>query len=148
MPAPHIMIVRKEIYDPSIEDYIEEQLPTETIKKFGRVSGPSSYRTIASYTGLGYQPREEGGSFDCVGRIIRLGVNARGTCEVYLIDRNGTLDAIVFTASGREFRHGRPIAPLYNVMGTFKVTMGSVNAGTYTAAFELLKRIPGTFTVR
>jgi hypothetical protein len=148
MPETRIVTFRKQIFDPSIEDYVVEELPTESIKKYRRVSGPSSYRTVASYTGLGMQRREEGGSFDCIGRITRLSVIASGAIEFYLIDRSGTFDDIYLPSAGRDLALGEPNAPIYNVKGTFKITIGSVASGTYAAAFELIKRIPGTFTVR
>lgn len=149
MPEPQILIFREQQFDPTIEDYVDVEMPTETIKKFRRVSGPSSHRTIASYTGLGNQKREEGGSFDCIGRVTRITINStRGTLEFHLVDRSGTFDEVLMVTAGRVTLQGYPSAPICNVKGTFKVTMGSVTAGTFTAAFELLKRIPGTFTVR
>lgn len=147
MAEPKIIVNRQEIYDPQIEDYVKVEIPTESIKKFRRLSGPHSATILASYTGLGMRPRAEGGSFDANGRVVRLSLTADRATEFFLVDRNGTFDAPFLPASGRDITLGQPTAPLYNVKGTFKVIVGTASAGTVTAGFELMKHIPGTFTI-
>lgn len=148
MARPEHIIVKQQIYDPSIEEYVKVELPTETIKKFRRVSGPASRWTLASYTGLGNVRLDTGGSFDAVGRCIRMSVTADRAQEFWIIDRKGTIDDIYLQAAGRDVAYGKWDAPLYVFEGTVKVEMGSVTAGTFTAAFELIKPILGTKTVR
>lgn len=148
MPEPKIGIIRQEIYDPSIEDYVKVELPTETIKKYRRVVGAGAASILASYTGLGNRPRETGGSFDTIGRVIRVSVVADRATEFHLVDRGGTFDNLFLPSSGRDTLLGAPSKPIYNVKGTLKVIRGSVAAGTYAAGFELVKRIEGTFTIR
>lgn len=145
---PEIILIRKEIYNPEIEDYEREEIPTETIKRFGRTRGTAS-TLMASYSGLGMRQRAEGGSYDATGRVVRLGLVADRAMEIGIIDRTGTVDDILIPSSGRYDAQGAAYKPLYNLVGSVRIrALGSPSAGTFAASFEIKKRIEGTFTIR
>lgn len=148
MPKPEYRVIRKEIYDPTIEDYVSVELPTETIKKHDRLVAPGA-RLLSSYTGLGNKRFDIiGGSADVVGRVTRLSFNADRQAECWLIDRSGTVDTLYLEAAGRETLLGKWDQPVYVLKGTVKFYLGSYAAGTFAVSYEILKRHEGTQTVR
>ena len=131
---------RKKIYDPAFEEFVDEELPTVSVKGAGRTRGVGSGTEVAlaSYTGLG------GGT---VMRVTYLRVAAKEACEFYLKDRDGTFDYPYLEAAGAEVTLGAPYAPIHVVKGTFEI--GLVNGGTqgtFIAAYEGIVRFQGTET--
>lgn len=150
MPQPNILIFRKQSFDPTLEEYVREELPTETIKKWNQQKAVCSAKTLSSYTGLGKKrrPEEVGGSEDVVGRITRLGIRSSGVMEFWLVDRGGTFEGLYLEAAGQQILLGEPTAPLYVAKGTLKVIIGSQSTrGTHEVSYEIIKAIRGTLTV-
>ena len=131
-------IQRKEIYDPAFEEFVDEELPTVSVKAAGRAGDVAAGTAVVSFTGLG------GGT---VMRLTYLRVAANAETEFFLKDRSGTIDYPYLESKGDEVLLGAPDAPIHVVQGTFAI--GLVNAGvagTFIAAFEGVVRFQGTET--
>jgi len=139
-------IIRGELFDRSLEMYVPEELPSESIKKYVRKATLSAGGNLASHQ-LGLRARTEGGTYDIVGRLTKLTVAASKEAEFYLVDRDGTFDSVYLESKGQVRDYGSPKEPLAVVKGTFRITMGSQTAGTYITAFEIQKYIPGTLAI-
>jgi len=143
-------IERREIFDPYVQEFVKEELPTVTVKKAARWTGSRSEGTFVHYHVPG--PGTISGDWrpGKVMRITRLAVGATQEAKFFVKDRAGTIDHPYLEAAGREVTLGAPTAPVCVVAGSFAVGIGSVAAGTYWCSFEgVLPRfgtevIPGT----
>ena len=135
----NMQVHRKEIYDPSTTNYEREELPTITVKGYGREIHVGAGSALATFTGLG------GGTEM---RLTHYRVSASTVpTEFYLSDRSGTFDIIYIESKGAEVAHAGPMDPLHVVRGTFE--MGLLNtgtAGTFVASYEGIVRFNGTET--
>jgi len=134
--GPNVIILRKEVYDPSKEEYVKEILPTVSVKKAFRDTGTMSAGELigSHYIGAG-----------SVLRVTRMRVYTDAANEFIVADRNGTLDIIPFETSGGETLLSGPNEPIYITEGTIRIrALGSVSAGTRVVAFEgiAISRIP------
>ena len=131
-------VQRKKIYDPAFEEFVDEELPTVSVKGAGRARNCKAGTAIVTYTGLG------GGT---VMRLTYLRVAADGAQEFYLKDRSGTFDYPYLEASGAEVTLGAPDAPIHTIKGTFEIGCARAGtAGTFIAAYEGIVRFQGTET--
>ena len=131
-------VQRKKIYDPAFEEFVDEELPTVSVKGAGRVRNCKAGTAIATYTGLG------GGT---VMRLTYLRVAADGAQEFFLKDRGGTFDYPYLEAAGAEVILGEPKAPIHVIKGTFEIGLVTAGtAGTFIAAYEGVVRFQGTET--
>ena len=131
-------VQRKKIYDPAFEEFVDEELPTVSVKGAGRERNVAADAAIASYTGLG------GGT---VMRLTYLRIAADGAQEFYLKDRSGTFDYPYLEAAGAEVTLGAPDAPIHLIKGTFEIGCSRAGtAGTFIASYEGVVRFQGTET--
>jgi hypothetical protein len=134
-----IVVQRKEVYDPSTTKYVDEELPTVTVKGYGREIHVGAGSALATFSGLG------GGTEM---RLTFYRVSASTVpIEFYMRDRGGTFDVISIQTKGEEVAHAGPMDPLHVVRGTFE--MGLLNtgtAGTFVASYEGVVRFSGTET--
>ena len=129
---------RKKIYDPAFEQFVDEELPTVSVKGAGRVRNCKAGTAIATYIGLG------GGT---VMRLTYLRVAADGAQEFFLKDRGGTFDYPYIEAAGAEVTVGAPDAPIHVIKGTFEIGLVTAGtSGTFIAAYEGIVRFQGTET--
>jgi len=138
-----INIERKEIYDPSLEEFVNEELPTVTVRDATRVFSGGHVRGTPLLTrDLG------GGTFM---RLTTLRIGASRSAEFYLHDsRKGTFDWIYLESAGQELDLGAPTAPIHVTKGTFTIGAfyeGTATAGTYYTAYEGLIPSSGTEVV-
>jgi len=143
-------IERKEIFDPYIEEFVKEEVPTVTVKKAARWTGNRSEGTFLSYSIPG--PGTISGEWrpGKVMRVTRISVAATQEAKFFVKDRSGTFDYPYLEAAGREVTLGAPYSPICVAGGSLAVGIGSVAAGTYWCSFEgIVPRfgtevIPGT----
>jgi len=134
-----VQVHRKEVYDPSTTKYEREELPTVSVKGYGRNIHVGAGSALATFSWLG------GGTEM---RLTHYRVSASTVpIEFYLRDRGGTFDIIYLESKGAEVGHAGPADPLHVVRGTFE--MGLLNtgtAGTFVASYEGVVRFSGTET--
>lgn len=138
-----VFTVRKQIYDPSLERYVNEEIPTHTIKRARRLRTASADTVLAShYISSGTNAVDAGTyGYGSVARVSRFMYGANKEIELYVKDRTGTIDYLYLPSAGRELMLSDSYKPVYTTEGTFKVCfMGSMTAGTYLCSFELIKR--------
>ena len=144
-------IERKEIWDPSIQEYVKEELPTVTVKQAARLTGAVGQPRLSSYeirsgtiSGEWHPPK--------VLRVTRFHVAANKSAYFSVIEGRGTIDHLYLEAAGDFAQLGQPGAPVYTAKGKFVVRQGSLAAagGTYIVGWEGLmprygsESIPGT----
>ena len=140
-----MQVQRKKIYDPAFEQFVDEELPTVSVKDAGKftVDGPAGATALLTRTFSGGTAMRM--------TFLRVGADQPDK-EIYLTDRQGTLDYIYLGTTGselyRETNLGAPDAPVHVVQGTFTITAGSVAAGTvnFYVAYEGIVRFQGTET--
>lgn len=138
-----VVTIRKQIYDPSLERYVNEEIPTHTIKRARRLRTASANTVLASHYISSGSPAITAGTYGygSVARVIRFMYGASKEIEMYVKDRSGTIDFLYLPSAGRELYIGGPYEPVYTAEGTLKVCfMGTQSAGTYICSFELIKR--------
>jgi len=134
-------VQRKKIYDPAFEEFVDEELPTVSVKDAARKDIHGSSGTVLLRKALG------GGT---VMRLTFQRVSANTGAEFYLEDDlSGTFDYIHYpgTHVAPITDIGEPEAPVHVVKGTFTMGLiGSFAPGTYYAAYEGVVRFQGTET--
>lgn len=132
-------IHRKEIYDPSTTKYVDEELPTVTLKDAERVTRLNSGSALLTCAALG-------GGTEMRVTALRL-TSATTSTEFYIRDRSGTFAYPYIASAGQEVSYGAQNEPLHVVRGTFEIgvvtTRGSANL---SAAYEGIVRFSGTET--
>lgn len=135
-----IIVVRSQIFDWRRKEWVDEILPTMTVKKAGKYRGTGADLTIGShFVGQGsvflmQKLRISSGSADVWWDITTTGTPSVG-------EKKGTLDVGYFQAKGEEINLMDPKAPLAIQPGTFSVIIRS--AGTtndFGCAFEGIER--------
>lgn len=132
-------VSRKEIYDPSIEEWVKEELPTFSIKRTEKIKNVSPGTLMTSYsTGPG-----------TVIRITRLEFSANQAAEFFVRDREGTVGFYYLEAAGQVHLLGAPTSPVMILKGTcqFRNIGTQLTAGTFTCNVEGIPRQHGTETV-
>ena len=132
-------VFRKEIYDPSIEEWVKEEIPTFSIKRAERISNVSPGTLMTSYsTGPG-----------TVLRVTRLEFGAGQASEFYVRDRGGTVGLYILEAAGQIHLLGAPTSPVMILKGTcqFRNIGTQLQTGTFTCNMEGIPRQHGTETV-
>jgi hypothetical protein len=133
----NVEIRRREIFDPSQQVFVKEELPTITVKDAVRVRNWSPGTALIS--------KDLGAGTEM--RITFYRVSAGTPTEFYMRDRGGTFDYPFLESPGAEAGISAPNEPLHVVRGTFE--MGLINAGTvgtFIAAYEGIIRYQGTET--
>lgn len=133
------IVNRKEIYDPSIEEYVKEELPTFSIKRTEKIKNVSPGTLMTSYsTGPG-----------SVIRITRLEFSANQSAEFFVRDREGTVGFYYLEAAGQVHLLGAPTSPVMILKGTcqFRNIGTQLQVGTFTCNVEGIPRQHGTETV-
>ena len=133
-------VQRKKIYDPSFEEFVDEELPTVSVKAAVRKDIHGTSGTVLLRKALG------GGT---VMRLTFQRVSADRSAEFYLEDNlSGTFDYINYQGTVDPITDiGKPEAPVHVVKGTFTMGLiGSFAPGTYYAAYEGIVRFQGTET--
>lgn len=129
---------KKRIKDPAYEKYVDEELPTVTVKDalyVGGVGHPGSAIVRKTLSG------------GTVMRLTYLRVAADAETKFFLRDRDGTFDYPYLEAAGAEVLLGAPSAPIHVVKGTFAMgCQGSYASGTRWASYEGIVRFQGTET--
>ena len=136
--SEELQVQRKQIYDASWEEFVDEELPTVSVKDAHRVSGvghPGSALVRKTLSG------------GTVMRLTYLRVAAGAETEFFLCDRDGTFDYPFLEAAGDEVLQGAANAPVHVVKGSFVMGVyGSYASGTRIAAYEGIVRFRGTET--
>lgn len=133
------IVNRKEIYDPSIEEWVKEELPTFSIKRTERIVDVSPGTLMTSYsTGPG-----------TVLRVTRLEFGAGQASEFFVRDRGGTVGFYTLEAAGQVHLLGAPTSPVMILKGTcqFRNIGTQLQSGTFTCNVEGIPRQHGTETV-
>ena len=137
--SEELQVQRMQIYDPAREEFLDEELPTVTVKGAGRATSVQAGTALGSYTGL-----EGGGT---VMRLTYLRVAASKEAEFFLKDRDGTFDYPYLEAAGAEVTQGGPTTPIHVVKGTFEIGLQVLGtSGTFWCAYEGLVQFRGTET--
>ena len=132
-----VEIRRNEIFDPSQQRYVAEELPTRSLKE--------AVRARNSKGGTALLTHALGGGTEM--RLTFYRVSAGTPTEFFMRDRGGTFDFPFLEARGAEAAFGGPVDPLHVIRGTFE--MGLVNsgtAGTFIVAYEGIVGYSGTET--
>ena len=132
-----VTIAGKKIFDPSTQKYVDEELPTRTVKAAVRSRNSKAGTALITYA--------LGGGTEM--RLTFYRVSAGTPAEFFLRDRGGTFDFPFLEARGAEAAFGGASDPLHVIRGTFE--MGLVNngtAGTFIVAYEGIVRYSGTET--
>ena len=131
-------VQRKKIYDPAFEQFVDEELPTVSVKDALRVSG------VAHPGSALVRKTLSGGT---VMRLTYLRLAGGAETEFFMRDRGGTFDYPYLEAAGAEVTLGAPDAPIHVVKGSFVIGFeGSYASGTRIAAYEGVVRFQGTET--
>jgi hypothetical protein len=135
---PQYRIIRREKYNPNFEDYQREEIPTNTIKRSGRITGVGVGTRIASHsTGPG-----------SYALVTRLDVYADRETEFCIKDRTGTVMLIYLEAAGMHQMIGEQSAPVTILKGSAQIrNLGGTATGTYAASLEFIAPQFGTETV-
>lgn len=140
---PKIIIVRKEIYDPSLERFVTEDLPTMTVHKAVKLNVRNAHVAMAShYVGSGTAATGAGTvGVGSVGRLTYLNIYTGAPAVFYMKDRKGTIGFHGFAAAGEKTIVADAYHPARIVEGSFSILpLGTLAAGTYTVDFEIVKR--------
>lgn len=133
----NVEVRRREIFDPSQQEYRREELPTVTVKDATRLRGCSAGGTLlVKDLGAGTEMR-----------LTFYRISAGTPTEFFMADRDGTFDCPFLEARGAEVGLGAPNEPIHVVRGTYSI--GLINAGaagTFIAAYEGIVRYQGTET--
>lgn len=136
--SEELQVQRKQIYNPAWEEFVDEELPTVSVKDAHRLSGvghPGSALVRKTLSG------------GTVMRLTYLRVAAGAETEFFLRDRDGTFDYPYLEAAGAEVLLGAPNEPIHVVKGSFVMGLqGSYASGTRIAAYEGIVRFRGTET--
>lgn len=133
-----MLVARKEIYDPSLAEFVDEELPTVSAKDAGYRGGSNPAGTALVRKTL------SGGT---VMRLTFMRVASDAAMKFFMYDRSGTFDYPYLQAAGAEVLLGQPNAPLHVVKGSFVIgVLGSYASGTKFAAYEGLIHYQGTET--
>lgn len=141
--APKVVIVRREVYDPSLEKYVTDDLPTVTVTRQRIRSSMTANGAMAShYVGSGTAATGAGTvGYGSVGRLVYLNIFTTQAQTFYMKDRKGTIGFHNFIAAGEKTVQGDAKKPIRVVEGTFVIAgLGSLSSGTYTVDFEMVKR--------
>ena len=135
-----MQVQRKKIYDPSFEEFVDEELPTVSVK-----DAVKAYKSAPAGSALLLTRTLSGGT---AMRITFQRLSADKTQEFYLRDREGTVDYINYPGTLAPIIDlGAPDAPVHVVQGTFEVWAGSYGTQTNLyAAYEGFVRFQGTET--
>jgi len=134
----NVEIGRREIFDPSQQEYVKEELPTVSLKDAARATHCGTNGALITCSSLG------GGTEM---RLTFYRVSAGTPTEFFMRDRGGTFDYPLLEARGAEVGIGAPNEPLHIVRGTFEIgLLGSVGTGTFIVAYEGIVRYQGTET--
>ena len=132
-----MQVQRKKIYDPSFEEFVNEELPTVSIKDVKRLTG-----VIPAGTALLRRTFSGGTAM----RLTYVAFRASAETEFFMRDREGTFDYPFLEAAGGEVWSGGPNEPRV-VEGSFVIGIqGSYASGTRVAAYEGFVRFQGTET--
>ena len=135
MPTVHIE--RREVFNPSQQEYEREEIPTVSLKDAVRASHCGAGTALIS--------KDLGGGTEM--RLTFYRVSAGTPTEFYMSDRGGTFDFPYLESRGAEVGIGAPNEPLHIVRGTFEIGLvGSMTLGTFIAAYEGIIRYSGTET--
>ena len=133
-----MQVQRKKIYDPAFEQFVDEELPTVSVKDAARLAGTNPAGTTLLRKTL------SGGT---VMRVTHMRVGASAETEFFMQDRGGTFDYPYLEAAGAEVTLGAPEAPVHVVQGSFIMGLqGSYGSGTRVASYEGIVRFQGTET--
>ena len=136
--SEELQVQRGQIYDPAWEEFVDEELPTVTVKDALQVSGvahPGSAIVRKTLTG------------GTVMRLTYVRIAANAETVFFLRDRDGTFDYPYLEAAGAEVTQGAPNAPIHVVKGSFVMGFhGSYASGTRIGAYEGIVRFQGTET--
>ncbi len=141
--APKVVVVRREVYDPSLEKYVNDELPTVTVTRARIRSSMTANGAMAShYVGSGTAATGAGTvGYGSVARLVYLNIFTTAAQTFYMKDRKGTIGFHNFIAAGEKTIQGDSKKPIRVVEGTFVIAgLGSLTSGTYTVDFELVKR--------
>ena len=141
--SPKVIVIRKEIYDPSLERYVNEEVPTQTIQKARKVTVASAHSVLAShYIGSGTCATGAGTvGYGSVGRIVNMTIVTTVPNAFYMKDRKGTIGFLYMPAAGEKMIIADAYHPWKTVEGSFAVcTLATLAAGTYSVDFEIVKR--------
>jgi hypothetical protein len=137
---PEVSIVRKQVFDWRKKEWIDEILPTLTVKRAGKYRGANADLCVGShFVGAGSvflmnKLRISTGSADVWWDIISEGSPMIGEVQ-------GTIDVGYFEAQGQETNLMDPLAPVVIQPGTFYVYLRSAGTqGDFGCAFEGLER--------
>jgi len=130
-------IIRKEIYDPSLQEYVDEELPTISVKAAVRSRNSKAGTALITHAlGIGTEMR-----------LTFYRVSAGTPTEFFMRDRGGTFDFPILESRGAEAAFGGPLDPLHIVRGTFEMGLvASGTSGTFIVAYEGIVRHQGTDT--
>lgn len=141
---------RAQIFDPSLQRYLDAELPTVTIKRAVLGSSGVSGTTMATFTIAGQGTIGGEWSPGKTFRVTRLRVTANKEAYFRVTDSTGTIDNIYLSAAGQHVMLGAPDAPIYSSKEHFYITLGTQPVGvtgTYTASFEGIVPRIGTETI-
>jgi len=133
----NVELRRNEIFDPSKQEYVREELPTVSLKDAARV------RNCAAGTALITKDLGAGTEM----RITFYRISAGTPTEFFMRDRSGTFDYPFLEARGAEVGLGAPKDPVHVVRGTFVIGLQNAGtAGTFIASYEGIVGYQGTET--
>jgi hypothetical protein len=141
--SPKVIVIRKEIYDPSLERYVNEEVPTQTVQKAVKKTTASVNAIMAShFIGSGTCATGAGTvGVGSVGRIVNMTVITTTPTAFYMKDRKGTIGFLYMPTAGEKMIIADAYRPWKTVEGSFAVcALASLAAGTYTVDFEIVKR--------
>lgn len=130
-----VHIERKEVFNPSQQEYVKEELPTISLK--------AAVRATHCGAGTALISKDLGGGTEM--RLTFYRVSAGTPTEFYMRDRGGTFDYPFLESRGAEVGIGAPNEPLHVVRGTFEIGLvGSQTLSTFIAAYEGIIAYQGT----
>jgi len=141
---------REQIFDPSLQRYLDAELPTVTVKRAVIGTSANAGSKLATYTIAGQGTIGGEWSPGKTLRVTRLRVTANKEAYFRVTDSTGTIDNIYLSAAGQHVMLGAPDAPLYASKGHFYITLGTQpvgGTGTYSASFEGIVPRIGTETI-
>ena len=134
----NVEVRRREIFDPSQQEYRPEELPTRSLKAAIRATHCGAGTALLTCSSLGAGTEM---------RLTFYRVSAGTPTEFYMKDRDGIFDYPFLEARGAEVAIGAPNEPIHIVRGTFEIGLvGSQTLSTFIAAYEGIVRYQGTET--